>query len=165
MSCCKCLFISASDFVGRVPDISSVDNRVLTPSIELTQIQYIKPILCEDLYDELCEQINSDTLTDANYDLLCYIKDVHVRYAFADFIYKHSVKVTKESVVRKVSDESEFVDFEVISRQANQYRLDAQTYADLLVKFLQQNESDYPLWRESDCNKCKLNTPKIGGFF
>ena len=165
MSCCKCYFISLSDFVNRVPIGESIANSAMAPSIELSQIKYIKPLLCDDLYNELCEQINSDTLTDANYDLLCYVKDVHVRYAFADFIFRHPMKVTKESVVYKVSDESQFVDYTVIEKQSNQYRVDAQTYANLLIEFLKDNLATYPLWESSNCNNCKTEQPKFGGFF
>lgn len=165
MSCCKCYFISLSDFAGRVPIGDSISNTAVAPSIELSQLKYIKPLLCDDLYDELCEQINSDTLTDANYDLLCYVKDVQVRYAFADFIFRHPMRVTKESVVYKVSDESQFVDYTVIEKQSNQYRVDAQTYANLLLEFLKDNSATYPLWESSDCNHCKTEQPKFGGFF
>jgi hypothetical protein len=143
----------------------NIQNNQIAPSIELTQLQYIQPLLCDDLYDELCNQINNDTLTEANTALLCYIKDIHVRYAFADFIYRHPIRVTAESVVRKVSDESEFVDFLTIEKQANQYRLDAGIFESLMIKFLQDNEDTYPLWKNSDCNKCRINSRKVGGFF
>ena len=165
MSCCNCSFISLSDFVGQVVIDENIPEDYITPSIQLTQLTFIKPLLCKDLYEDLCSEIESGNISQAYQDLLCKIKPVHVRYAFSDFIYKHPVKVTRESVVRKVADESEFVPFDNIRELSKQYRLDAETYAAELIQFLEDNIADYPLWESGDCNDCKQDDNVNGGFF
>lgn len=165
MSCCKCFFISASDFPGRVITSENVPDSYLTPSIELAQIVFIKPLLCDDLYNEICEEVELGYISAANEALLCYIRDVQVRYAFADFLMKHTTKVTKESVVRKVADESEFVPYDQIEKVAKQYRLDADNYSDIMIQFLKDNSDTYPLWSNSRCGGCNIDENQNSGFF
>lgn len=165
MSCCNCSFISPSDFPGRVVLDQNIPNEYIEPSIQLTQLTFIKPLLCKDLYEDLCSEVNAGYISPAYQALLCYIREVHVRYAYSDFLFKHSFRTTKESIVRKVANESEFVPFADLITVAKQYKLDAQTYAGELIQFLKDNEETYPLWSSSPCNQCDQRSNNTGGFF
>ncbi len=138
-NCCNCLFIKVEDFYTRVPMSENIDSQNILIAIRETQIKFIKPLFCEDLYNEICEQILNGYISDANAELLCYIKDIHVRYAFGDFLFIHPMRVTKESVVRKVSDESEFVDFSTIEKHAKYWRLQAMDYIKPMYDWMDDN--------------------------
>lgn len=153
MSCCNCNFITIDDFYSRTNIAQNVDEINLAIAIRESQIKYIKPLLCEGLYEELCEQIDSDTLTALNAELLCYVKDIQVRYAFSDFLFLQPIRITKESVVRKVSNESEFVPFENIQQVGNWWKSQAENYIVPLRKFLKDNESLNPLY--GGCDECE----------
>jgi hypothetical protein len=114
----------------------------------------MNPLLCQALYDELCLQIADGDLTPANEDLLCYLKKVHVCYAYADLLFFHSVQVTKESVVRKFTEESEFIDFDTNEKQANYWRNMAKNYANEMFEWLELNIDLNPLFDQKDCNEC-----------
>lgn len=141
-----------ADFAPEISMPDNIDDRRIVPSIIDTQETYIRPLLCDDLYEEICEQIGSDTLSYANQALMCYVKEVHKRYAFADFLQRQQLVVTKESVVRKIANESEFVDMEAISSNVRMYQNYAKTFAAKLVKFLTDNSDDYPLWANCRCS-------------
>lgn len=143
-----------ADFYGRVPMPNNVDEMNIDIAIQETQKKYIEPLFCDALFEEICEEVNLGYFTPINETLLCYIKDIHVRYAFADFLFLQPVRVTKESIVRKVSDESEFVDFDTIQKHAQYWRMQAENYVRDLTKFLKDNVDSNPLYA-NDCNTCE----------
>lgn len=155
-SCCKCLFISQADFYGIVPLSENVDEMNINIAIQNTQKKYIEPLLCDALYEELCEEVNLGYFTSINEELLCYIRDIHVRYAFADFLFLQPIRVTNESIVRKVSNESEFVDFDTIQKHAQYWRMEAENYIKDMKNFLKDNVAYNALF-ENDCNECDEN--------
>lgn len=152
-SCCPCLFIEQADFYGRVPLPTNVDDENIQIAIQESQKKWIEPLFCEGLYEELCEEIALGYFTPVNEELLCFIKDIHVRYAFADFLFLQPVRITKESIVRKVSNESEFVDFDTIQKHAQYWRLQAENYVHDMRKFLKDHRDDNPLY--DNCNDCE----------
>ena len=152
-NCCDCYFIEVADFYGRTNLSENVDATNISIAIREAQIKYIKPLLCEDLYDELCTQIDSESLSAINEELMCYIKDIHVRYAFADFLRIQPIRITKESVVRKVTDESEFVSFEENANLAKWWRDQASNYIRPMRKFMEDNISSNALY--GDCTDCE----------
>lgn len=153
MSCCNCEFITIEDFYGRTNLSENVDATNLAIAIRETQIKYIKPLFCEALYEQLCEQVGDETLSAINAELMCYIKDIQVRYAFADFLRIQPIRITKESVVRKVSNESEFVSFEENANLAKWWRDQASNYIEPLRKFMKDNLTSNPLF--DDCSDCE----------
>lgn len=152
MSCCNCDFISVEDFYSRTNISQNVDATNLGIAIRESQLKWIKPILCEALYEELCEQVAADELSAINAELMCYIKDIQVRYAFSDFLRLQPIRITKESVVRKVSNESEFVPFENINELAKWWREQAENYIVPMNKFLKDNVAENPLY--AGCDEC-----------
>lgn len=150
--CCNCYFLTRAQFAPEISMPENIDDARVLPSIIDTQETFIRPLLCEDLYDEICQQIKDDEVTEANEDLLCYIRATHKRYAFADFLQRQQIVVVKESIVRKVSNESEFVDTDSIANNIRLYMNHAQTYAGRLIKFLRDNADTYPLWANCRCS-------------
>lgn len=152
-NCCNTNFIEIQDFYGITNLSENVDATNLAIAIRETQIKYIKPLFCTELYDELTSQIDSDSLSTINAELMYYIKDIQVRYAFADFLRIQPIRITKESVVRKVSNESEFVSFEENANLAKWWRDQASNYIKPLRDFMDLNVSVNPLYR--GCDSCE----------
>ena len=152
-NCCNTNFIEISDFYGITNLSENVDATNLAIAIRETQIKYIKPLFCTELYDELVTQVDSDSLSTINAELMCYIKDIQVRYAFADFLRIQPIRITKESVVRKVTNESEFVSFEENANLAKWGRDQASNYIRPMRKFMEDNVASNALY--GDCSDCE----------
>jgi hypothetical protein len=154
MSCCNCTIITQTDFYGIVPLSKNVESENIDIAINNSRATYMNDLLCQALFDELCEQISTNTLTNSNEELLCRLKKVMVCYAFADLMFFHPVQVTKESVVRKVTEESEFVDFDTNEKQAMYWRQIGKNYANEMFSWLKLNINLNPLYNQELCNDC-----------
>lgn len=158
MSCCKCQFIQQVDFYGVVPLSRNVESENIDIAINNTQVKYINPLLCQDLFDEICQEIEDEDISVANQALLCYLKKVHVCYAYADLLFFHSVQVTKESVVRKFTEESEFIDFDTNAKQADYWTNMARNYSNEMFEWMKLNIDLNPLFDQTKCNDCENHT-------
>lgn len=154
MSCCNCTIVTQSDFYGIVPLSRNVESENVEIAINNARVSYLKDLLCQELFDELCAEIEANEISQSNEELLCYLKKVWVCYAFADLMFFHPVQVTKESVVRKVTDESEFVDFATNEKQADYWRQIGKNYANDMYQWLKDNIALNPLYDQDECNGC-----------
>jgi hypothetical protein len=166
---CRTLFISQQDFKDRVDLSENVLSKYIIPSIALVQDRYIKKILCPEFYDELIEQVADDDLTDDNETLVNdYIKPAMVYRAYARYISNANIFSTP-SGFRKYSEEnSEAATTADLAGTIAQAESDAQFYENELREFLENNEDDYPTFRDN-CNCPKPTTgfkvSKIGDGF
>lgn len=152
-NCCDCTLITKQDFNGRVDIPDNISAIKLNIAIRETKI-LIKRYICSELWDELCNQVQDGDLSDENEELLCFIKDIWVRYAFAELLFNHTVSITKENVVRKYTDESENVSFEAVEKQSRHWQMLASNYIEPMKDFLKRNEYINPLY-SSNCGGCK----------
>lgn len=158
---CRTLFISQQDFKDRVDLSDNILSKYIVPSIALVQDRYIKKILCKLFYDELIAQIDASTLTAANDTLVDdYIKPAMVYRSYARYLANSNVFSTP-SGFRKYkeenSDTAEVADMQALMNQANS---DAAYYERELIDYLENNEDDYPTFRDN----CKCG-PKISSGF
>lgn len=153
MACCKCQLISQSDFAGIVDLPENISSRKVNVAIRETKF-LIRKYICADLYDELCQQIEDDELTTENEELLCLIKEIWVRYAYAELFTQTTMKLSAENVVRKTSDESELVSFSEAEKMANDWRMKALNYVNDMLDFLKNNVSLNSLYA-NDCRSCE----------
>jgi len=65
MACCGCQFITQTDFYGIVPLSRNVESEDIEIAIKNAQITYINQLLCQDLFDELCQQITDEDIRNA----------------------------------------------------------------------------------------------------
>lgn len=152
MTCCKCNFITQSDFQSRVALPESISNHKVNIAIQETRF-IIEKYICNDLWDELCTQIEDEALTELNDALLCLIKDIWVRYAYGELYSLNVMTLSKENVVRKFSEQSEPVSFSEAEKMANYWRMKAENYIYTMIKFLKDNEAENALY--ASCNTCE----------
>ena len=162
MTCCKCQLINMSDFVSRVALPESIDGKKVNIAIQETRF-IIEKYICDDLYNELCDQIDADDLSPLNEELLCMIKDIWVRYAYGELYSLNVMTLSKENVVRKFSEASEPVSFSEAEKMANYWRMKAENYISTMVKFLKDNEAENVLYQ--GCNNCDNDDKRSGTSF
>ena len=149
-NCCDCNLITQSDFFGIVDIPTNIDNVKLNIAIRETKIN-VKRYICPELWDELCQQIEDDELTALNEGLLCKIKDVWIRYAYAELLENNTITLTTDGVVRKFSDESEQVSFDNATKHANKWRMFGNNYIIELKKYLSDNKDANELYMNCHC--------------
>ena len=149
-SCCDCNLITQTDFFGIVDIPTNIDSVKLNIAIRETKIN-VKRYICPELWDELCQQIADEELTELNEGLLCKIKDVWIRYAYAELLENNTITLTTDGVVRKFSDESEQVSFDNATKHANKWRMFGNNYIKELKQYLSDNKDANELYMNCHC--------------
>lgn len=128
----------------------NVDVKVIRTNIRLAQDLYIHPALGTALYDEILDEVESNTLTTANEALLTdYIKPClkyFVQYECGrDIVYKWMNK----GIMSKNSDNSNSVDLETLKQIREEYKDKGEWYKKRLIDFLLENQTSYPAYLEN----------------
>lgn len=154
---CRTLFISQEDFKDRVDLSDNVLSKYILPNIASVQDRYIKKILCKDFYDELIEQVDADTLTSANETLVDdYIKPAMVFRAYARYIATANIYNTASGFRKFREDNSDIAENSDMTALLSQAESDAMYYEKELYDYLENNEDDYPTYRDNcKCSKTK----------
>lgn len=151
------VIITEELFKQSSPVTSNTDIAEFVPYISIAQDLYISRILGEPLMSELKEQINNNTLTPENSDLIIKIAPALSFYAVYQGIPFHWASIVNKGVTIRESENSKGVDIKDIAQLRRWIKDDAQTLEKQLIEFLIKCKSNYPLWRPaSDCG-CNIN--------
>jgi len=139
----------------------------ILPHIDESQDLIIRPLLRDDLYNELCTQIDSDTLTEANTALLAHVQQCHIYHAFARYVRWGNLQSTPTGIKKKHSDESEFPSGSEVSNLHATAKQDAEIYETRLLEYLNDNSANYPLWHSGNhyCGPGHNNSKSSYGIF
>jgi hypothetical protein len=137
----------------------NADMKVITPTIKLVQLKYIRPLLGTDLYDEILSQIGSNTVTPANQTLLDdYVYDCMLYYVLCECTPVFKYRYANKGVMVKNSENSSAADLTEIQWLMDKWRNNAEQMAEICTKFLREESNIYPLYYENDeCYKIKPN--------
>ena len=120
------------------------------------ELYYIKPVLCDDLFDELKTQVAADTVTAANAIILQFVRDAVAAYTVVDAAAKLNLQLTARGAKTRVSTDSRYArttatdrDYEHLYTNENGDIARAMT---TLNQYLYAHKADYPLWEASPCN-------------
>jgi hypothetical protein len=139
-------------------DISNnVQSSSLAFAITISQDLYVRTALGEKLYEELVGQVATDTLTALNTTLLNGndrlfrgIKPGLAWWiAYESYTYLHS-KISPTGIQSKSTDQAVSIDSRSLEIRKNMAKKKAEYYIDQLICYLRDNETDYPLFRDSD---------------
>jgi hypothetical protein len=139
-------------------DISNnVQSSSLAFAITISQDLYVRTALGEKLYEELVGQVATDTLTALNTTLLNGndrlfrgIKPGLAWWiAYESYTYLHS-KISPTGIQSKSTDQATSIDSRSLEIRKNMAKKKAEYYIDQLICYLRDNETDYPLFRDSD---------------
>lgn len=149
----------------------------LIPHILEAQEFDLRPLLGEPFYNAIIEDVENNN--GVNYDDLLNgttyqidgknykhsgIKTVLVYHSYARYIGGSQVQSTATGFVKKQIQYSEPATDKTISRMIQQNRSGAQAHWDRVVKFLDENKKDYPLWKCASRRRYKsgLKIKRIG---
>lgn len=152
-------FISESEFKQRASWSRNIDVHWNLSFFRDAQVIYIRALLCKPLYDALYAQVAATMPTPdsmPNYALLPPVWEALrqqllpclVYYIQSDAIIQANVRVNNVGVTENSGqNQSSAQDGKTVQLQG-QYRTRAQDYERLVKEFLNENASDYPLWKK-----------------
>lgn len=146
--------ISESLLKQHSPITSNVDVADFVPYITIAQELYVEPILGQPLMEELKEQIENNTLTEANSSLIVRIAPVLSFYTVYQALPFHWASIVNKGVTIRESENSKGVNIKDIAQLRRWIKDDAEVFARLLVEHLCSCRTSYPLWKPANgcCN-------------
>lgn len=144
--------ITEAMFKQHSPVTSNTGIAEFVPYICIAQELHIEPILGEPLISELKTQIEGNTLTPDNSDLIIKIAPVLSFYAVYQALPFHWASIVNKGVTIRESENSKGVDIKDIAQLRIWIKGDAEVLAKQLITFLCKCRSNYPLWRPQ--NQC-----------
>lgn len=126
--------------------------------LPLAETLHIVPIIGEDLYNELLDQVQKNEVTQENSSLLLKIYPflgLAVMEVSMPYVAFH---ITEVGITKGKSDNSDSVDTDDINYLTNYIRSQMIPYKDQLVDYLNKNAELYPLYEVPECT-CKITKP------
>lgn len=128
----------------------NVDNKLLIPTLRMVQDIYLQPILGTPLYEDFKTKITADTTLNSypTYKALLqdYIKPVLIYYMCMRSIFALRYRLMNKGVLVKNSENSSAADSIELKVLKDEFRMTAESYAELLTKYLKENTSTFPLY-------------------
>lgn len=120
------------------------DSKLIYPDIKAAQDLYIMPILGTALFDKLQALISAGTISaggNADYKTLLdrYIVDPLIYYTLSELPIGMSFQFWNKGLLRKGGENTENPSMSEIMDVSNHYKQRAESYAQRLIKYLQQN--------------------------
>lgn len=141
------LFISPVEIKATTIIDENVDEKLIRTVIEEVQNIHLHPIIGTGIFDELKSQKIAGTLTALNTTLInTYIQPALKYWVLYEGIDVFVYKFMNKSVVKQTSENTQVVDTDELIRMQNKFRDKAEWYSERITKYLQQNQSSYPLY-------------------
>jgi len=131
----------------------------IRPSAEESQIEYTLPVLCQDLYDELLLQDSTSTLTPENEVLKQRVLDALVWWTLYKALPFIQYELRSKGLMQHLDETGTSVNGSAFSIMQAGYRSRGEFYNRQLIKFLNDNIADYPLFMGC-CNCTGANGTK-----
>lgn len=144
----------------------STNNTITSPLRQIMyqcQLQYVKTLICEDLYNELVTQIGTNTLTPANVLLREAYLPMLSWYIYYEWLPFDYAKAREQSLVNQESPYGSPVSDTTLTYMRGQGKSFAERSEIEFKKWLLVNQDNYPLWSPDcgcGCSVCG-NTPCI----
>lgn len=151
------------------PITGNTDLTEFIPYLSIAQELYVAPILGESFMSELKAQIESNSVTPTNGDLLVKIAPALSFYAVYQGLPFHWASIVNKGITVRESENSKGINIDDVAQLRRWIKDDAEIFASLLIDFLCSCRSNYPLWKpEKDfCQSCgQSNNPYFeSGFY
>lgn len=147
---------------------SAYNYEEIIPYVKTAELIWVESVLGTPLYEELLEQVNTNTVTDINSTLLIELYPYEAKavvYEALPFILYHFSEV---GVTKGKSENSESVDIKDMNYINTHMRAQLEYQKNHLIKWLNEHSDSFPLYRSNDCecnviNSCcnegRLNKP------
>lgn len=128
----------------------NVDDKLLVPTLRMVQDVYLQAILGTPLYEDIQNKIDAD-ITMAAYpnELLLmrkYIKPTLMYYVCMHAPMALKYRMMNKGVMVKSSDNSQAAEAIELKVVKDEFKYIAETYAELLTKYLNENKTLFPLY-------------------
>ncbi len=130
---------------------ANIDANAFENAVEIAQLEFIKPKLGKDLYNELVEQLTNNTLTTLNHALMYYVRKALAWYVFYVSIQDLNIKARNKGLMKENSEASSNIDRSEVDAYAIDRFNKGNTYMKELIAYLTENNTDYPLYVTADC--------------
>ncbi len=145
------LFISETFLKDNTLLHENIDFKYLRPVLLMCQDIYIQHKIGTTLYNELKDQITNSTLTAANLTLLeDYIQPALLNWVQSEAPTAISYKFLNKGLHQQSSENSSTTSLDEINFISKRYKDKAEWYTERLVRFLLENESNYPSYANHD---------------
>lgn len=128
----------------------NVDNKLLLPILVVVQDVYLQAILGTPLFEDLQDKIETDpTLAGNANELLLmrkYIKKVLMYYVCMHAPMALKYRMMNKGVMIKSSENSQAAEAIELKVVKDEFKYIAETYAELLTKYLNENKTLFPLY-------------------
>jgi len=119
------------------------------------QRKYIYPIICQDMYEQLQLEIETNTVTVVNQTLLTNIKYCLAYYTLYMALPFYKIRVREQGPGNQTGDNMINADLEEFKYLRQQVTQSAEIWEINLRNFIEDNKVDYPLIESCGCAKCK----------
>lgn len=126
------------------------------PFVHLAQPYYILPVLGKPLMEELQQQVEDNTLTEANKALILKIAMPLAMWTSYLAVRGLGYSMTQKGLTKEHSENSESLDHTEMGEYILSLKNQAEMAQELLVAYLCGCKDLYPLWKpqlECNCNK------------
>ncbi len=158
------LLMTDADFYEVAPVSKNTDvTASILQLIRQSQENYILPVICEDMYDELQEQINTNTVTADNAALLSYIKPPLAWFTLHELYPFMWAKSREMGVVKQKNDSVEAVQLSDVTYLRGQALKNAHKGIERLINYICKNRALFPLITVVSCGCCGSACTSCGG--
>lgn len=139
--------------------------------VGVAELIWIRPIIGDDFYDELCTQVEEDNLTEANQTLFLEALYPYLAYAVClealPFIWSD---INEKGITLNRSENSESVTLKDMTYLESHVRRQVEARKDFFIKYLDTHLASFPLYEQFKtcgcnggnngcCSNAKLNKP------
>lgn len=143
----KALFISESVLMDNSILNENINYTQLRPTIVKCQEMHIQPILGSDLYNDLAAKIVAGTIAGNNQILVeDKIQPALIQWILVEMPSVLAFKYHNKNMFRRSSTESSQMNMEELKYLMDKMKNDAEWYSERITKYLQQNQSLFPLY-------------------
>lgn len=150
------------------PITSNTDLTEFIPYLSIAQELYIAPLLGERLMSELKLQIETNSLTETNSNLIVKLAPALSFFAVYQGLPFHWASIVNKGITIRESENSKGVNIGDVAQLRQWIRSDADIFVGLLIEFLCVEKDRYPHWKPSKnyCSTCEsVDTNFDSGFY
>jgi hypothetical protein len=141
-------FISLSVLKDNSVINENVDSKLLLPTLIMVQDVYLKGVIGKELYQELCTEIDAESVSTDNVTLIeDYIQPYLINKLVSECVIDTNYKIRNKALMVSSSDNAQPLDATGMTIIQQKYRNIAESYKNNLIEFLQDNRLTYPLFK------------------
>ena len=142
--------ITVKQILAYFPNKSD-DPAFFTSRLPIVYVQYIRPFLGKDFYNELLNQYNTDTLTAANKEFMQdYLQPIIAHYAMYSGLALRRSEPTANGILQSLPEFGQNPTQDQVALSTNAILSSAESLVKYAKDFLKENASDYPLYNCTD---------------